>query len=99
MNSNTQESETTITSSASDSASASASAPSVTDSALLPSSPSGDAHEDDPPAEPLPSPADTVMSSRDPDALYSGGGIRFLIFPFKCLYGSLCFRWNLLSDY
>ncbi|PON31536.1 Protein phosphatase [Trema orientale] len=45
------------------------------------SSPSAEAqaHEDGPPAEPPPPPPlHVVMSSRDPDALYSGGGISFL---------------------
>ncbi|XP_060674840.1 probable protein phosphatase 2C 11 [Ziziphus jujuba] len=54
----------------------------LAESPALPSSPSGDAHEDDLPAVPSPSPSpsppDIVMSSRDPDALYSGGGISFL---------------------
>lgn len=96
MNTIIQDSDTTISSSASGSAT------NVTDSAPLPTSPSEDAHEDDPPAELLPSPAVTVMSSRDPDALYSGGGIRFFIFLlFLTLNfnGSLCFRWNLFSDH
>ena len=39
------------------------------------------AHEDGPLAQPSPPPPfDVVMSSRDPDALYSGGGIRCLSF-------------------
>ncbi|KAF3440127.1 hypothetical protein FNV43_RR18405 [Rhamnella rubrinervis] len=76
MNTIIQNSDTISSSSAS--ASALDLATNVPDSSPLPTSPSGDAHEDDPPAELLPSPAVTVMSSRDPDALYSGGGISFL---------------------
>lgn len=72
MNTIIQDSEATVST-------ASGSATDVTDSPPPPSA-EAQAHEDGPPAQPSPSPLpfNVVMASKDPDALYSGGGIRCL---------------------
>jgi hypothetical protein len=78
----------------------------LTEPTSLPASLGGDA---DPEAEeeaPTPPAAPIVMSSRDPDAIFSGGGIRFLslslslslshVFQSFCLLGSSVTHTHLL---
>ena len=68
--------------------------PNLTEPTSLPASLGGDA---DPEAEeeaPTPPAAPIVMSSRDPDAIFSGGGIRFLSLSLTCF--EVFVFWDLL---